>query len=53
MLALTVAGGAVIVAVLACQRHAKRAEDIQQMTDLQRWEGEGDLVPSEVVKLPS
>jgi len=41
ILALTVAGGAAVTAMLAARRHARRAEAVQHKTDLQTWEGEG------------
>lgn len=51
ILVLTVMGSAVISAILAYQRNARRAEIFQHKLDLQRWENEvGSNAPSEVVK---
>jgi hypothetical protein len=52
ILALTVAGGAAVAAVLAARRHARRVEAAAtQEMDLQRWENEcGPPVPNAVAK---
>jgi len=49
MLALTMAGGAAVAALLAIQSHARRVEAKQDKTDLQQWEGEGGAAAPPVV----
>lgn len=46
IVALTMAGSAVIAAVFASQRHARKLERIRQKMDVQRWENEtGSTLP--------
>jgi len=41
ILALTMAGGAAVTAVLAVRHHARQTDAALHKTDLQTWEGEG------------